>query len=255
MNITNPWPWGACECLDNVNVSTLKLSPSLLTTGLLLLKPELQTPIFTALKLRSRLLLCIPSVLAPGFHNSHCATSCTQNKITHTQEGEREGAWYIGTEWVGVVACFHFVGRLQGNLTSATMWLHHEIMNGSWDMRTTSACIEREPLRYIYPEPTLNLKLTLGMYPNHTFGGVTEIKTHVGHMYFLGSVKKQWWRIIKWVFGIMMICHPSVYSKARHRNFKSFSSSLLSLWIEGFKVSKWNKGHERGGDLHGAMER
>lgn len=96
MNNTNPWPWGAWECLDNVNVSTLKLSPSFLTTGLLQLKPKLQTPIFTALKLGLKLLLSIPNVLAPGFHNFNCATKLhpkqnrTQNKITHTLTRERE---------------------------------------------------------------------------------------------------------------------------------------------------------------------
>ena len=39
------------------------------------------------------------------------------------------------------------------------------------------------------------------MYHNHTFGGVTEIKTHVGHMYFMGSVKKT--MVEKYQLGIL----------------------------------------------------
>lgn len=107
MNITNPWPWGACECLDNVNVSTLKLSPSFLTTGLLQLKPKLQTPIFTALKLGLKLLLSIPNVLAPGFHNFNCATKLhPKQNHTHTHKRERGSLvhWYIVSRCGGMLS-------------------------------------------------------------------------------------------------------------------------------------------------------
>lgn len=86
----------ACERVDNVNVETMELPPSFLTTGLQPRKPELQTPIFTALKLGSKLLLCIPSVLAPGFHNLHCAPPLKlppkTKSLTHTLKNSVH--WY-----------------------------------------------------------------------------------------------------------------------------------------------------------------